>query len=405
MELSLTDARRLALAAQGFGRRPARRGIADVRKLASRLLAIQLDSVNVLVRSHYLPAYSRLGPYAMDTIDTLAYERGELFECWGHASCLMPVDLYPLLRYRLTAKRGVLPWSPGTTTPDAAHMEAVYNEVTERGALAAGDLTKADPRTSKWWGWGSGKLALEMLLDSGYLAVAGRRGFTRLYDLTERVIPKHVLDTPAPGPEEAQKELLCLSAKALGVASAKQLGGYLGLHSHRIVVRGPDGKRQRPIWQRLLAELVEEGRLVAVDIEGWTEPGYLIPGTRMVRSFHERALISPFDSFMRSSATPLCGFTNPLAQQLYVPAERRIYGYYVLPFLLGDTLVGRCDLKADRKRGVLMVQSAFHEPGQDASYVAAELAEELRRLRQWLELDGIELADRGNLMPKLRRAT
>ncbi|WP_129669802.1 winged helix-turn-helix domain-containing protein [Phytoactinopolyspora endophytica] len=403
-ELSLAAARRLALVAQGFGRREGKRRIADVRKVASKVLAIQIDSISVLVRSHYLPGYSRLGPYPKDTVDRLAYARCELFECWGHATCLMPVQLYPLLRHRMTAQRAASPWTPGSPSPDSAYIEQVYNEVAERGPVAAADVSNPGAREGKWWGWSNGKMALEHLLNCGLVAIAGRRGFTRLYDVTERVIPQEVLDVPAPEPEEAQKQLICLSAKALGVATARQLGGYFGLHSHRIVVRGPDGKRPRPLWPRLVTELVEQGQLVPVTVEGWSEPGYMIPGTRMVRSMHERALLSPFDSFMWGSARQCCGFVQPLAQQLYVPAERRVYGYYVLPFLLGDTLVGRVDLKADRGSRKLLVQGAFHEPGQDATHVAAELAEELHRMRTWLELDTIEVSERGNLAATLRRS-
>jgi uncharacterized protein len=404
MELSLAEARRIALAAQGFGRRPTQPGIGDVRKLASKVLAIQLDSVSVLVRSHYLPAYSRLGPYRMAAIDALTYRRRELFECWSHATCLLPVQLFPLMRHRMDAMRTAATWSLGASVQGNAQVEAVYDEVAERGPLAAGDLSNADPRSGAWWGWSKGKRALEALLECGYLAVAGRRGFTRVYDLVERVIPRAVLDAPAPGREEAQKELLCRSARAIGVATARQLGGYLGLHSFRVRVRTSGGKPSRAPWPRLVAELVEEGRLVPVSVEGWKERGYIVPGTRVPRAIDVRALLSPFDSFVRASAVLCCGFTNPLAQQLYVPAERRIYGYYVLPFLLGDTLVGRCDLKADRKRSALMVQSAYVESGQDRRRVASALAAELRQMQEWLALDGLEVAQRGDLAAALRRA-
>ncbi len=404
MELSLAEARRVALAAQGFGSRPTKPAIGHVRKLASKLLAIQLDSVSVLVRSHYLPAYSRLGPYPMATIDALTYQRRELFECWSHATCLLPVQLFPLMRHRMEAMRSAATWSLGAPVQGNAHVEAVHDEIAEHGPLAVGDLSNAGARTGKWWGWSKGKQALEALLECGYVAVAGRRGFTRVYDLVERVLPREVLDAPAPGPEEAQKKLLCLSAKAMGVTTARQLGGYLGLHSFRVRVRRSDGKPSRAIWPRLLAELVEEGRLAPVSVEGWKDPGYIVPGTRVPRSIHVRALLSPFDSFIRASAELCCGFTNPLAQQLYVPPERRIYGYYVLPFLLGDTLVGRCDLKADGKRGALKVQSAYVEPGQDRNHVASELAAELRQMQEWLGLDDLEVALRGDLAAALRRA-
>ncbi len=397
------EARRLALAAQGFGRRPAKPTLGHVRKVASRVLAVQLDSVNVLVRSHYLPAYSRLGPYPMAAIDRLTYRRKELFECWSHASCLLPVQLFPLMRHRMLGMRNARTWSLGAPVEGDEQVQAVYDEIAERGPLAAGELSNADRPTGKWWGWSKAKQALEALLESGYLAIAGRRGFTRVYDLVERVIPAEFLDTPAPAAEAAQKELLCLTAKALGVSTGRGLGDYLGLHSFRIRARRADGKPARAIWPRLLEELVEEGRLVEVGVEGWRKPGYLLPGAKVPRSLEARALLSPFDSFIRASAEDCCGFTNPLGQQLYVPAERRIFGYYVLPFLLGDTLVGRCDLKADRARGTLLVQSAYAEPGAPKR-VAAELATELELLREWLELTRIEVADRGDLAPALRRA-
>lgn len=404
MDLSLAEARRLALVAQGFGRGPAVASLADVRRVATTVLAIQIDSINVVVRSHYLPAYSRLGPYPRETVDDLAYGRRELFECWGHAACLMPVELYPILRYRMEAQRSASPWRPGSSAPDGTYIESVYRECAERGPITARDLPDAGARRGTWWGWNNRKIALEHLLACGLVAVAGRRGFERVYDIAERVIPRVILDAPAVGPEVAQKELLCRSAAALGIATAGQLEKYFGLHNHRVIVRGADGRRPRGIWRRLLQELVEERRLLSVAVEDWQEPGYMAPGVRVPRTVDARALLSPFDSFMWGSARQCCGFRQHLSQQLYVPAERRIYGYYVLPFLLGDTLVARCDLKADRERHVLRVQGAFVEPGHDAKWVGAELMQELRRLQSWLELDDIEVADKGDLAPVLRRS-
>jgi len=402
VDLSLAEARRLALAAQGFGREPRRPTLAHVRKVASTVRTIQIDSISVLVRSHYLPAYSRLGPYPMGAIEELAYVRRELFECWGHAACLVPVALHPLFRHRMDAQRNASPWTPGRSKPGSAYIEKVYGEVAERGPLEARELVDRGGRgAGSWWGWNEGKAALEHLLACGLLAVAGRRGFARLYDVAERVLPRAVLDAPAPSAEAAQKELLCLAADAVGVATARGLAGYFGLDSHRVRVKRA-GERFRPTWPRLVKELVEEGRLAEVDIEGWRDPGYMAPAARAPRSIDERALLSPFDSLVRCCAEPCFGFVQPLAQQLYVPAERRVYGYYVLPFLLGEALVGRCDLKADRARGALLVQSAFVEPGRDGRRVAAELVQELGRLRAWLELDRIEVAGRGNLARQLR---
>lgn len=405
MELSRVEARRIGLAAQGFSiTRPARPTIRDVRKAASQFMAMQLDSVNVLVRSHYLTLYSRLGPYPMEAVDRLAYDRRELFEYWGHATCLLPMPLYPLFRHRMIRVHDFVQWPDGRAQSADPQIVAVYDEVAEHGPLAANELSMAGRRKSNWWGWDSSKITLETLLDSGHLAIAGRRGFTRLYDITERVIRREALDAPVPGAEEAQKELLLWSARALGVGTARRTAGYFGIHgrSKRTQVKGPDGKWPKPLWPRLLAELVEDQQLVQVEVEGWDEPGYMLPRTRKPRPLHHRALLTPFDSFIRGSAESLCRFTNPLAQQLYVPAERRQYGYYVLPFLLGDTLVGRCDLKADRERSTLLVLAAHVEPGQDAGHVAAELAAELRQLADWLELETITIAARGNLARELR---
>lgn len=393
MELSRIEARRVGLAAQGFARSsPARPTLRDVRRSAGQFLAMQLDSVNVLVRSHYLTLYSRIGPYPMSTVDRLAYQRREMFEYWGHATCLFPIELYPLFRHRMRRIHEFVQWPEDRRRSADPTIAAIYDEVAEHGPLAAGELSMAGRRKSNWWGWDSTKITLETLLDSGHLAIAGRRGFTRLYDITERVIPQSARDAPAPDAEDAQKQLLLLSARALGVSTAKKLAGYFGLHggSKRTQVRGLDGKWPKPVWPRLLAELVADDQLAQVEVEGWSEPGYLVPGTRVPRTLHHRALLTPFDSFIRSSAEPLCGFTNPLAQQLYVPAERRQYGYYVLPFLLGDTLVGRCDLKADRQRSTLLVQASYVEPDHDPGQVESEMAHELRNLADWLDLETVE---------------
>lgn len=405
--LSIAGARRIALRAQGFGREPSKPTLAHVARLAQQIVAIQLDSVNVLVRSHYLALYSRLGPYRMSALDELAYGRRALFETWLHATCLVPIRLYTLQRYRTWPIRELswLDWPRGAPRSSRDDIAAIYDEVAERGPLAASELAAARPRRSSWWGWDRSKVVLETLLDCGILAVAGRRGFTRLYDIAERVIPAEILDAEPPEPEESQRELLMLAAAATGIGTARQIAAYLGIwaHSHRTLVQGANGRWLRPDWKSRIAELVQDGRLEQVSVEGWTESGYLVPGTPVPRPMQIRTLLSPFDCFVRVSAESLCGFTNPLSQQLFVPAERRQFGYYVLPFLLGETLVGRCDLKADRQRGVLMVQSAYLEPGQQASHVAGELAEELHRLRGWLELDGLEIAERGNLAGDLRQ--
>jgi uncharacterized protein YcaQ len=415
LELSLAEARRLAVAAQGFGRRPARATSGHVHKLASKLHAFQIDSVNVLVRAHYVPAFARLGPYPMDALDGLAYRQRELFEYWGHAACLLPVALYPLVRYRMRSEET----REHMASERGAYMAQVYAEVAERGPIRAAALSDPGKRSGKWWGWGTGKAALEHLYNSGLVAIAGRRGFERLYDVAERVIPRAALDGPAPPREEAMKQLICLGAMASGVGTFGDITGYFNVDGwHDRLPPGPwweapqglDGRRAKPIGRRLVSELIEEGRLLTARVDGWREPAYVHPGARAPRSVDVRALVSPFDSLVwatadgataRSRVARLFGMRYTL--EIYVPPPKRVYGYYVYPFLLGDTLVARCDLKADRQRRVLMVQSAFLEPGQDGKRVAGELSDELREMRTWLELDRIEVADRGDLAPGLRR--
>lgn len=407
--LSAPEARRLALASQAFGPKPARPSIKHVRMLAARLHAFQIDSVNVLVRAHYVPAFARLGPYPMDALDALTYRKRELFEYRGHAACLLPVSLYPLMRYRMHAEetRAYMRSERG------AYMANVLKEVTEHGPIGVAQLSDPGKRVSKWWGWGKGKAALEHLYDSGLVAIAGRRGFERLYDLAERVIPRAALDVPAPPREEAMKRLICLAAKACGVGTAGDITGYFEIDGwgDRLPPgpwwerpKGPEGRRARPIAKRLVAELVEEGRLLPSQVEGWKDPAYVMPGVRVPRTIHHRALVTPFDSLVweRSRMERLFGIKYTI--EIYTPPPKRVYGYYVCPFLLGDTLVALCDLKADRQGKILMVQSAFLKPGEDARRVVPELAGELRQMQAWLELDRIEVADRGDLAARLRRS-
>jgi uncharacterized protein YcaQ len=407
--LSLAEARRLAIASQGFGPRPTAPSIAHVRKLAAQIHAFQIDSVNVLVRAHYVPAFARLGPYPIDALDTLAYGTRELFEYWGHAACLLPVALFPLLRYRMQADlaREYMASERGT------YVAQAFAEVTERGPLAATDLSDPGKRSGPWWGWASGKAALEHLYDAGLLAIAGRRGFERLYDLAERVLPASVLRIEVPR-EEAMKQLIVLAASACGVGTARDLTGYFqvdGWHDRRPPgphwerVDGLPRGRATPIARRLVAELVEEGRLVPVRVEGWQEQAYLHPRARVPRSVSSRALVTPFDSLVWERARIARLFGMNYTIELYTPPPKRVFGYYVCPFLLGDGLVARCDLKADRQRKTLMVQSAFLEPGRRAADVADDLAAELGEMQVWLGLDRLEVADRGDLASALSTAT
>jgi uncharacterized protein YcaQ len=410
--LSLSEARRLAVAAQGFGSRPAKPSIAHLRKLAAQLHAFQIDSVNVLVRAHYVPAFARLGHYRMEALDLLTYSKRELFEYWGHEACLLPVSLYPLVRYRMHKHSEQT--QAYMRSERGAYMAKVYAEVAERGPITAAALSNPGERSGSWWGWwgtGNGKATLEHLFDAGLVAIAGRRGFERAYDITKRIIPRPALDAAAPPREEAMKQLICLAAKACGVGTSGDLAGYFKLDHWRDRLppgprwtwpKSPGGRHATPIVKRLVSELVEEKRLIAARVEGWKEQAYLHPQARVPRTVDACALVTPFDSLVweRSRIERLFGMKYTI--EMYTPAPKRVYGYYVCPFLLGDTLVARCDLKADRARKILMVQSAFLEPGQDARRVAPSLAAELRHMQAWLELDGIEVGERGNLAKGLR---
>jgi uncharacterized protein len=412
--LSLPEARRLAIASQGFSTGRAAASAAHLRKLAARLHAFQIDSVNVLVRAHYFPAFARLGPYRMEVLDSLAYRDRELFEYWGHEACLLPISLYPLVRYRMY--RHAERTQEYMRSEHGGYMASVYAEVAERGPITAADLSNPGKRSGGWWGWwgsGNGKATLEHLFDSGLLAIAGRRGFERLYDVTERVIPQAALDAPAPPREEAMKQLICLAAKAYGVGTLGDISGYFHIDGWRERMppgprwtrpNGQAGPRATPIAKRLVSELVEERRLLPTRVEGWKQQAYLHPHARVPRAVDARALVTPFDSLVweRSRIERLFGMKYTV--EMYLPAPKRVYGYYVCPFLLGDTLVARCDLKADRARKILMVQSGFLEAGQDARRVAPELASELRHMQAWLELDRIEVSERGNLATILERS-
>jgi len=397
--LSLAEARRFAVASQMFGRRPAHPGVGQVRELAARVHAFQIDSVNVLARAHYVAPFARLGPYPVAALDELAYQTRELFEYWGHAACLMPVSLYPLLRYRMD-KHGA--WTRQyMRSRRGAYMAKAYAEVEERGPLAAAALSTPGKRSGNWWGWSSGKMALEHLYDAGLLAIAGRRGFERLYDLAERVIPAAAREAPAPPREQAMKELIALSAAAQGVGTADDLATYFYVDGSRDR-RGPQpwwtrparGRRKPapPLAPHLIAELVEEGRLLPVRVEGWKTSAYMHREARVPKSVAARAFVTPFDSLVwhRPRLARLFGMKYTI--EIYTPAAKRVYGYYVCPFLLGDTIVARADLKADRARGVLVVHSVHFEESQTARRVLPELAAELGELQAWLGLERIEVA-------------
>lgn len=392
---SASEARRIALAAQGFGRdRSGAVSAADFKKMTRRLGVLQMDSVNVLVRSHYLPAFSRLGAYAPSLLDTAAYNgrRRHLFEYWGHEASLLPVELYRYFHWRMKAAEQLEHvWGnvARTKRERADLVDQVFQQVQSRGPIAASDLEGQRERSGPWWGWSEGKLALEYLFWSGAITTAGRRNFERVYDLPERVLPRAALDGPVPDRADAQRELMRLAIRALGIATEPDLRDYFRL--------SPADSKAR------LAELLEEGAIRPVSVEGWGAPAYLDPNARLPRRIDAQCLISPFDSLIweRSRTERLWGFRFRL--EFYVPGPKRIHGYYVMPFLLGDRLVGRVDLKADRAIGTLKVLAAFGEPAIDANEVAPALLEALRELAAWLGLSDIAVFPQGDLAETLRR--
>lgn len=388
--LSRAEARRIALAAQGFAE-PGPKGPVTRRhlhRLMDRVAVIQLDSVNVLVRSHYLPLYSRVGPYDRSLLERTAYHHRELFEYWGHEASLLPVAMHPLFRWRMTEADA---WSGmrAVARDHPKYVEAVRQEVADRGPIAAGELSEPGPRRSGWgWGWSLGKRALEWLFWTGQLSVLRRPNFQRVYDLPERVLPPTVLQAPARSEAEAHRELLRTAALALGVATAKDLADYFRIQVPRVRPR--------------IAELVDEGTLLPVTVEGWAAPALLDPGARLPRRIDVHALLSPFDSLIwtRDRTERLFGFRYRIG--IYTPKTQRTDGYYVLPFLLGDRLVARVDLKSDRKNGALLVQAAHAEPDESHTVVATALASELAQMAEWLGLGRVTIASsRGDLVREL----
>jgi len=395
--LSVAEARRIALAAQGFDRaRPARPPSAGrIEALVKRLGVLQLDSVNVFVRSHYMPVFSRLGPYDRARLDRLAghgtarVDR-RLVEYWAHEASLIPAELHPLLRWRMADVDREAWGSIARIAREQPELVAqTLRLVAERGPIRARDTgaVRPPPRAGHMWNWHEGKVALEHLFFTGRLGAARRVNFERVYDTIERVVPAEIREQPTPSAPAAQRQLVRVAAQALGVATEPDLGDYFRL--------------PRAASKARVAELATAGELRPVEVEGWSEPAYLWPSARRPGRVHARALLSPFDSLIwfRPRTQRLFDFRYRI--EIYTPAARRVHGYYVLPLLLGETLVARADLKSDRRRGALVVQGAFAEPGTDRARVARELAAELRAVAGWLGLEQVSVARRGDLAPSL----
>lgn len=381
--LSAGQARRIALAAQGFAD-PAPRSAPNGRHLKrvfGRLGLIQIDSVNVICRSHYLPLYARLGPYAPALLEDAAWgKRRTLFEYWGHEASLIPVEMQPLFRWRMEeARQGLGVW-PGLRRLYDEHgpfIEQVAKEIERRGPISAGDLDQGGKAKGGWWGWSEGKRALEWLFWTGRVTTATRNGFQRLYDLTERVLPAEIAGAPTPEPADAQRELIRCAARSLGVATEGDLRDYFRM--------SPAAARQA------ICDLTDAGALIPVKVQGWDRPAYLDREAPKPRRGKTVSLLSPFDSLVwrRERAERLFHFRYRL--EIYTPAHKREHGYYVLPFLQGEAISARLDLKADRKAKTLLVLSAHAQAGHRLEDIAGPLQGELERMAGWLGLDGVRI--------------
>ncbi|MEX0977049.1 MAG: crosslink repair DNA glycosylase YcaQ family protein [Woeseia sp.] len=392
-QLTIAEARRIALAAQGFDR-PRPDGTPDIRHIRraiNELGLLQLDFVNVLVPAHYLVVYSRLGPYQRQRFDRLVYGRGEFTEQWAHEASIVPADCWPLLAHRRAAFR---PYrnSPIRQLPD--HHEYLQNAlqiVRDKGPVTGRDLPPAPGPQRKAGDWHRSvqRSALEYHFGFGNVAVAGRLpNFQRQYDLPERVIDAAVHRREVPR-DVAERALLLQAARACGIATLADLADY-----YRMTAADA---RER------VAELVEAGQLIELSVEGWPMPAYLSADARLPRSVNCRALLSPFDPLIwyRPRAERLFDFHYRI--EIYVPWHRRKWGYYVLPFLMDDRIVARVDLKADRAMGRLVVLSAHPEAGIDEARCAHELARELASLAHWLGLGTVSVGRKGKLARALAR--
>jgi uncharacterized protein YcaQ len=395
--LSRREAARIALTAQALNRprRAGRKTRAHLQQAIDRIGLLQMDSVNVLTRAHYMPFFSRLGAYDPAMLDAAAWDprRRSLFEYWAHEASLLPITLQPFMRWRMArAERleGIYNGIARIVREKPGFVEDIYREVERQGPIAASDLDRSTHKGSSWWGWTETKIALEYLFWAGRITTATRRGFERAYDLTERVIPEIVQALPTPDETDAQRHLIGIAARALGIAAEPDLRDYFRLD--------PTDSKAR------VAELIEAKRLIPVAVEGWRNPAYLDPEAAKPTRVAARALISPFDPLVweRDRTERLFGFRYRI--EIYTPAHKREFGYYVLPFLLGDRLVGRVDLKADRKAGLLRVAAAHREDCVDAGRTAQELAAELRLMAAWLGLAEVAVEPRGGLAEELAKA-
>lgn len=385
--ISAAQARRIALAAQGFGRRPAgATGIRQLGLLMSRLGLLQLDSVNVFERSHYLPAFSRLGAYDKAALDRLVFsEKSDFVEYWAHEAAIIPQKSWPLFRWRMAAMRERYGTdAAGWVQQNGPMLDWLRAELAERGPLAASEIEHDSPRgAGGWWGWSEVKTGLEYLFRFGEAVSAGRVKFERRYALASSVLDPETLGREVPR-DEAIRELVAMSARAHGIGTVADLADYYRIGSQAA--------------KSAIHDLVDSGELIAVSVDGWNRPALLHRDARVPRTIDATALLSPFDPVVweRARTERMFGFHYRI--EIYTPAPKRLFGYYSLPLLIDDRLVGRVDLKNDRQNQILRVQSSWTEPGAPAA-TAARLAPLLRQAAAWQGLESIEVMGRGDLAP------
>ena len=394
--MEIREARRIALAAQGF-RQQSRDKPAGWAKLASTLdemHLLQIDSVNVLTRSHYLPLFSRAGTYDRAALDkrTLAKSGRHVFECWAHEASLVPLSLHPLMRWRHHRAQkgdGIYLGFDRFARDEKAFLKKTLEFIAKNGPVRAAEIPGAGKSSGGWWGWSKGKIAVEVLFDHGLVAASHRDSFERLYDVPERVIPADILALPTPDEEEAFQRLTLMAAEALGIGTEIDLRDYF-----RLPVADA---------RRALQALVADKKLIEVKVQGWPKPAYVLPGMKNPRKAGGTTLLSPFDPLVwnRDRAERLFNFHYRI--EIYTPEHKRKFGYYVLPFLMGEEIAGRVCLKADREAGILRANAIHAEEMAVHSTVAPALAAELHRMAQWLGLDGVEAGKKGNLATSLRK--
>jgi uncharacterized protein len=395
--ISIGEARRIALHAQGFQgqSRDVKPTWAKISRTVDQLHLLQIDSVNVLVRSHYLPLYARLGDYDRAALDKRCFENQhrKFFECWAHEASFVPLELHPLMRWRMErAKRGdgIYAHMDRFGKENAAFLKSTLKHIHQTGPIRSAEVPGGGKSQGNWWGWSKGKLALETLFDQGLVTASTRQSFERIYDVPERVIPLDVLNLPTPSEAESFGSLIEKSAIALGIATEKDLRDYFRL---------PIAEARKAI-----AETLEAGILRAVTVEGWKQQAYLHVDAKLPKKAGATALLSPFDPLVwnRERAERLFNFHYRI--ELYTPENKRKFGYYVLPMLYEDKLVGRFCLKADRATSTLRVNASHHEDGIEPSQIVDATRNEIQKMATWLGLEHIKIANKGNLATRLRQA-